>query len=47
MLDGPGLSAGGSPLCSPPNPGGRSSFGLVKYCLRASFQLRLYVTPKL
>ena len=42
MVEGPGLSAGGSSLCNPPYPGGKSSFRLVKYCLRALFQFRLY-----
>ena len=42
MVEGLGSLAGGSPLCNPPHPLGRSSFGLVKYCLRASFQFKLY-----
>ena len=42
IFDGPG-SLGCNSLCpSPSNPGGRSSLGFVKYCLRALFQLRPY-----
>ena len=42
IVKGPSSSAGGSPCPSPPNPTGSCSLGLVKYCLRASFQLIPY-----
>ena len=42
IVDGPGSFLGGCPLRKPPKLSGSSSLLLVKYCFRASFQLRPY-----
>ena len=42
IVDGPGSFVGGRPLRKPPKPSDNSSLLLVKYCFRASFQLRPY-----